>query len=139
MTRIADRARFRPGRFIEDTDHDPTHTRKAALAWAQSTLWHGTRPPLAWRWRRARLPSASRLDSARRPDLTTPSRARLAACRVVDHRNQRMKALRRAVPSWARGMPKIWARSVAAPGVQGPEARAPSPPSPGWAGAAGSI
>lgn len=54
---------------------------------------NGTRPPLAWRWRRAGLPPASRLDSPRRPDRPAPHHGpRLAACRVVDHRNQRIES-----------------------------------------------
>ena len=50
---------------------------------------YGTRPPLARRWRRARLPSAAWLDGPRRPDRPTSHyRPHLAACRVVDCRNQ---------------------------------------------------
>src|SRR5690606_15846639 len=68
---------------------------------------HGTRPPLAWRWRRARLPPASRLDSLRRPDrLASHHGPRLAACRVVDCRNQGIDPISTA--PWARG--KIRAR-----------------------------
>ncbi len=52
-------------------------------------LRHGARPPLARRRRRARLPSAAWLDGPRRPDQSaSPHGPRLAARRVVDHRNQ---------------------------------------------------
>ncbi len=52
-------------------------------------LRHGARPPLARRRRRARLPSAAWLDGPRRPDRSaSPHGPRLAARRVVDHRNQ---------------------------------------------------
>ena len=50
-------------------------------------LRHGARPPLARRRRRARLPSAAWLDGPRRPDCICHG-PRLAARRVVDHRNQ---------------------------------------------------
>ena len=71
-------------------------------AWPRPMPRHGTRPPLAWRWRRARLSSAWRLDGTRRPDRLAPHHGQhLAACRVVDHRNQGIDQHQpQAVPPW---------------------------------------
>ncbi len=64
--------------------HDTTNRPRMAATYAPGTV-------RARRWRRARLPSASRLDSPRRPDRPTSHHGpRLAACRAVDHRNQRI-------------------------------------------------
>ena len=50
---------------------------------------HGTRPPLARRWRRTRLPPALGLDGPRRPHRRSPHHGpRLGARRVVDHRDE---------------------------------------------------
>lgn len=94
---------------------------------------YGTRPPLARRRRRARLPSASRLDSPSRPDRLSPHHGpRLAACRVVDYRNQGLTHHSRqpqSVPPWG-----WWSNpgaAVAAPGFKAQNQNAPSPPSGG--------
>ena len=70
--------------------------------------WHGTRPPLERRWRRARLPPALGLDGLRRPHRHSPHHGpRLAACRVVAHRDEGITAI-----STAKIRARQWPRPV---------------------------
>ena len=112
---------------VEDADHEP-HPHEPPTHGRNLCPRHGTRPPLAWRWRRARLPSASRLDSPRRPDRHSPHhRPRLAACRVVDCGDEGITTISPA-PRPCRpgrgGRRKIRARQWPRP-VSRPKARTP--------------
>ena len=92
---------------------------------------YGTRPPLARRWRRARLPSAAWLDGPRRPDRPTSHyRPHLAACRVVDCRNQGITSSTGPKP-FRLGAGGQSGASVAAPGSNVEVKIAPLPPSSG--------
>ncbi len=81
--------RPRPGRFAgRKTPHDP-HYHQPPTHGGDLCPRRGTRPPLARRRRRARLPSALGLVSPRRPHRHSPHHGpRLAACRVVAHRDE---------------------------------------------------
>ncbi len=113
----------------EDTDHEPypheppTHGRNLCHR-------HGTRPPLALRRRRARLPYASRLKGPRRPDRHSPHhRPCLAAFRVVDCRNEGIAPFAPAPSRSALGLVvKNPGAAVAAPGFNAQSQNAPSPP-----------
>ncbi len=83
---------------------------------------HGARPPLAWRRRRARLPPALGLVGLRRPHRHSSHHGpRLAACRVVAHRDEGITAFSTAPRPFrpGRGGRKNPGAAVAAPGVQG--------------------
>ena len=104
--------RFRPGRFMPRIPHEPQHHEPPTHG-LDLRPRHGTRPPLAWRWRRAWLPPASRLDSPRRLPTYTPSRA--APCRVPCGGSSKLK--NRPAPS----------RSVLGAGIQIRARRWPRP------------
>ncbi len=119
--------RPRPGRFAgRRTPHDP-HPHQPPTHGGDLRPWHGTRPPLARRWRRAWLPSALRLDGLRRPDRHSPHHGpRLAVCRVVDCRNEGITTISPAPTPFrpGRGRRKIRARRWPRP-VSRPKARTP--------------
>ena len=105
--------------------HQPANRPRIAATYA---LRHGARPPLARRRRRARLPSAAWLDGPRRPDRSASSRPRLAARRVVDHRNQGISSCTGPKPCRLGAGGNLGA-AVAAPGFTAQLWPAPSPPS----------
>ena len=105
--------RPRPGRFAaRRSPHDPHHHQPPAHG-GDLRPRHGTRPPLARRWRRARLPPALGLDGPRRPHRHSSHHGpRLAACRVVAHRDEGITAISTAPRPFrpGRGGRKIRAR-----------------------------
>ena len=102
------------------TTHDPHHYQPLAHSGHLRTR-HGARPPLARRWRRARLPPAIGLDGPRRPHGHSPHHGpRLGACRVVDHRDEGITAISTAPRPFrpGRGKRKNPGAAVAAPGTK---------------------
>lgn len=81
--------RPRPGRFAgRRSPHDPHH-HQPPVHGGDLRARHGARPPLARRWRRARLPPALGLVGPRRSHRHSSHHGpRLAACHVVDHRDE---------------------------------------------------
>lgn len=113
---------------VEDADHEP-HPHEPPTHGRNLCPRHGTRPPLAWRC--ARLPSASRLDSPRRPDRHSPHhRPRLAACRVVDCRDEGITTISPAPRPCrpGRGGRRKSGRGGGCTRFQGQSQNAPSPP-----------
>ncbi len=93
---------------------------------------HRARPPLARRWRRARLPPALGLDGPRRPHRHSPHRGpRLAARRVVDHRDEGITTVGTAPRPFRPGRSELKnpGAAVAAPGVKPRPTVTPRPPS----------
>ena len=106
-----------------------THQPANRPACCDLCLRHGARPPLARRRRRARLPSAAWLDGPRRPDRSaSPHGPRLAARRVVDHRNQGITSRTGPKPCRLGAGGRTPGAAVAAPGFAQSQ-NAPSPPS----------
>jgi len=103
-------------RVTQDPHHQPpAHGGSLCLR-------HGTRPPLARRRRRARLPSAFGLDGSRRPHGHSPHHGpRLAACHLVAYRDEGIsKPASAPVRSILGPMDgKNPGAAVAAPGVEG--------------------
>src|SRR5256885_179242 len=111
--------RPKPGRFAaRRNSHDPHHHQPPAHG-GDLRSPHGARPPLARRWRRARLPPALGLDGPCRPHRHSPHHGpRLAARRVVDHRNQGMTPAPAPAFRAGAGGFKNPGTAVAAPGVE---------------------
>ena len=119
--------RPRPGRFAARRNPNDPHHDQPPTHGGDLCPRYGTRPPLARRRRRARLPSASRLDSPSRPDRLSPHHGpRLAACRVVDYRNQGLTHHSRqpqSVPPWgwwSKIRARRWPRPVSRPKTKPP-------------------